>query len=56
MNRDAIAPAAEMNRIRWHMFGGKPYKPIGPENGTTYAECVEYIRSNLAKRRTVSSE
>ncbi|MBR5362904.1 MAG: CotH kinase family protein [Oscillospiraceae bacterium] len=49
--RDAIAPAAEMNRIRWHMFGGKPYKPIGPENGTTYAECVEYIRSNLAKRR-----
>ncbi|MBP0968218.1 MAG: CotH kinase family protein, partial [Oscillospiraceae bacterium] len=49
--RDAIAPAAEMNRIRWHMFGGRPYKPIGPANGNTYAECVEYIRKNLAERQ-----
>lgn len=49
--RDAIAPAAEMNRIRWHMFGGKPYKPLGPQNGITYAECVEYIRKNLAARQ-----
>ena len=48
---EAIAPGAEMNRIRWHMFGGKPYRPIGPDNGTTYAECVEYIRKNLAKRQ-----
>ena len=48
---EAIAPAAEMNRIRWHMFGGKPYKTIGPQNGITYAECVDYVRSNLAERQ-----
>lgn len=54
--RDAIAPAAEMNRIRWHMFGGKPYKPMGPQNGITYAECVEYVRSNLAARQQFLSK
>lgn len=48
---EAIAPAAEMNRIRWHSFGGKPYKPLGPQNGDTYTECVAYIRKNLAERQ-----
>ena len=48
--QDAIAPAAEMNLIRWHAFGGAPYKRIGPSNGDSFAECVGYVRGNLQKR------
>ena len=46
-----ISPAAEMNCIRWHAFGGAPYKPIGPATGESFSECVGYVRENLAKRR-----
>lgn len=48
--RDALAPAAEMNRIRWHAFGGAPYKQIGPSTGETFAECVGYVSRNLQTR------
>lgn len=46
-----IAPGAEMNSIRWHAFGGAPYKPLGPADGESFAECTEYVRANLEKRR-----
>ena len=34
------------------MYGGKPYKQIGPEHGKNYTECVEYLRNYLEKRYT----
>ncbi|MBR4201670.1 MAG: CotH kinase family protein [Oscillospiraceae bacterium] len=46
-----LSASAEMNRVRWHMYGGRPYKPLGPVNGETYAECTEYVRSFLARRQ-----
>ncbi|MBQ5334965.1 MAG: CotH kinase family protein [Oscillospiraceae bacterium] len=39
----------DMNNARWHMYGGKPYKQIGPEHGKNYTECVEYLRNYLSK-------
>lgn len=44
-----LAPSADMNNARWHMYGPKS-KPLGPLNGNNYAECVEYIRSFLEQR------
>ena len=40
-----------MNRLRWHMYGGKPYKELGPVNGETYDECVEYVCQFLRERQ-----
>lgn len=48
---EAYAPMAAMNNARWHMLGGKEFKPLGPKNGDTYEECVEYIRSFIERRR-----
>ena len=47
-----LGASAEMNRLRWHMYGGRAYKPLGPYNGETYAECVEYVRKFLAERQS----
>ena len=46
-----LSASAEMNLVRWHMYGGRPYKPLGPTNGYTYAECVEYVRRFLEDRQ-----
>lgn len=48
--QEAIAPGAEMNLIRWHAFGWRPYKRIGPATGDTFAECVDYVNRNLLLR------
>ena len=50
---DTIRPSAEMNLIRWHMFGkGAPYKQLGPNTGTTYSDHIEWVRSWVERRRT----
>ncbi len=54
--RKILETAGEMNNARWHMYGGKPYKEIGPENGGNYTECVEYLRNFIEKRRKFLSE
>ena len=46
-----LAASAEMNNARWHMYGPKPYKVMGPYNGETYAEIVEFFRNRAALRR-----
>lgn len=48
---ERLRKSAEMNRLRWHMYGGKPYKELGPVNGETYDECVEYVCQFLRERR-----
>lgn len=45
-----LQKTGDMNNARWHMYGGKPYKLIGPEHGKNYTECVEYLRNYLEKR------
>ena len=49
---EALQKTGDMNNARWHMYGGKPYKQIGPEHGKNYTECVEYLRNYLEKRYT----
>ncbi len=46
-----LAASAEMNNARWHMYGNKPYKILGPYNGETYAEIVEFLRHRVELRR-----
>ncbi len=47
---EAMRQSAEMNNARWHMYGGRPYKPLGPVNGNNYTECVEFIRDFTERR------
>ena len=49
---EALRKTGDMNNARWHMYGGKPYKQIGPEHGQNYTECVEYLRNYLSRRYT----
>ena len=53
---EPLTASAIMNNARWHTYGGKDYKPLGPLNGNDYPECVEYVRSFLMKRRSVLRE
>lgn len=46
---DALASSAAMNNARWNMLGKN--KPLGPVNGYTYEECVEYIDSFVTKKQ-----
>lgn len=54
--RKVLEISGEMNNARWHMYGGKPYKEIGPENGNSYTECVEYLRNFISKRQQFLSK
>ncbi|MDE5883894.1 MAG: CotH kinase family protein [Oscillospiraceae bacterium] len=47
---DEITPSADMNNVRWHMYGGAGFKIFGPKNGDNYTECVEFLR-NFTERR-----
>ena len=47
---EELQKTGDMNNARWHMYGGKPYKQIGPLHGQNYTECVEYLRNYLSKR------
>lgn len=47
---DEMAASSAMNLLRWHMYGGKPWKRLGPVNGNTYAECLEFLRYRIAVR------
>lgn len=46
-----LSASAAMNNARWHMYGGRPYKIMGPFHGDTYEEIVEYLRDRVSKRR-----
>lgn len=54
--RKILMISGEMNNARWHMYGGKPYKEIGPENGNNFTECVEYLRNFISQRRKFLSK
>lgn len=51
-----LSASAALNNARWHMYGGKPYKPLGPVQGENYAECVEYLRKFIENRLTALRE
>lgn len=42
--------AGEINRIRWHNYGKKPWKVLGPYNGESYEAAVEFLRSFIERR------
>lgn len=47
---EAMLPAGDMNAVRWHQFGYKPFKAIGPNQGDSFTECVEFVRKYIANR------
>ena len=49
---EELQKTGDMNNARWHMYGGKPYKQMGPVHGQNYTECVEYLRNYLGRRYT----
>ena len=49
--RDELSASAEMNNAMWHMYGKKPYKIMGPYNGETFPDIVEFLRKRIELRR-----
>ena len=47
---ESLNASAEMNNARWHMYGKRPYKVLGPYNGETYPEIVEFLRNRVELR------
>ncbi len=45
-----LSKSAAMNNAKWNMLGKN--KPLGPVNGYTYEECVEYINRFFTKKTT----
>ncbi|MBQ8921677.1 MAG: CotH kinase family protein [Oscillospiraceae bacterium] len=46
-----LSASAAMNNAMWHMYGKKPYKVMGPYNGETYPDIVEFLRKRIELRR-----
>ena len=46
-----LACSAEMNNAKTHMYGGRAFRGLGPEDGTCYPETVEFVRNCVEKRR-----
>ena len=49
--RDSLYASAQMNMMRFHMYGAAPYKAFGPYNGETYEDIVEFLRHRLEQRQ-----
>ncbi len=47
---EEMLDAGNMNAARWHMFGYKPFKALGPDHGDSFTECVEFVRNYIANR------
>lgn len=43
--------ADAMNNAKTHMYGGKKYRGLGPNDGETYPEIVDFVRDFLERRR-----
>lgn len=46
---EALSASAAMNNAKWNMLGKN--KPLGPVNGYTYQECVQYIANYVTKKQ-----
>ncbi len=49
-----LSASAAMNNAKWNMLGKN--RPLGPVNGYTYEECVQYIDSFVTRRQAFLSE
>ncbi|MBR3267387.1 MAG: CotH kinase family protein [Oscillospiraceae bacterium] len=46
-----LSASAALNDAMWHMHGKSPYKVMGPYNGETYPDIVEFLRKRVELRR-----